>query len=275
VSGKMDSNDALASNPFFRRNSSGGRPLIKICGITNVEDARTSAELGADLLGLVFAESSRRVSVETAIAIRRARPDSQLVGVFEDQPLEQVARVSLDCGLDFVQLHGREDVVFCVQLRKLTNLEIVKAFRAGDPGDLYQIQDFAVRHVCALLIDSCHKIGPECGGVEKVAVTGCSAGFGAAVPVHWSIAAEAKKLGKPVFLAGGLTPDTVGSAVEEVGPFGVDVSSGVERAPGKKCEEKIALFIKRTNGKRADGGGACAGDADCAEPGGKHMNPES
>jgi phosphoribosylanthranilate isomerase len=206
------------------------------------------------------------LSVRAARAIRAALPQARLVGVFADQALDDVVRISRDCGLDFIQLHGHEDVEFCSSVRELSGIPLIKAFEVAGWRDLEEISNFTVEHVSALLIDSPRRSRrgeedveghPGGRGTEAdISATDATAGRAspdpagerAPVPFHWLLAAEAKKLGKPVFVAGGLTPDTVASVVETVGPFGVDVSSGVEFRPGEKSQEKIALFVRRAEG---------------------------
>jgi phosphoribosylanthranilate isomerase len=195
---------------------------VKICGITSVEDARAAAEAGADAIGLMFYEKSPRcVLLEQAQEISASLPPYIMrVGVFVDPDPALVGAAMAHCGLTMLQFHGDEPNDFCGQF----GLMSMKAFRMKDAGSLQQLENYQTE---ALLLDS-YVAGKQGGTGEKF---------------NWDLAVEAKKLGKPIFLSGGLTPENVASAVQQVMPFGVDVSSGVEAAPGKKDHQKIRDFI--------------------------------
>jgi phosphoribosylanthranilate isomerase len=195
---------------------------VKICGITNLADATAAAEAGADLLGFVFYERSpRRVSTERAAEIVRALPAHVVkVGVFVNAPEETVLRATGECGLNLLQFHGDESSAYCLQF----GLMAMKAFRIRDAGSLRTLSDYKTD---AWLLDTF--------------ATGQPGGTGATF--NWDLAVKAQKLGRPIFLAGGLTPQNVAEAVRKVRPFGVDVSSGVESAPGKKDHQKVREFI--------------------------------
>lgn len=190
---------------------------IKICGITNLEDARAAVDLGADALGFVFAESERRISPEKARDITNQLPPFVAkVGVFVNAPLTHLRRIRDYCGLDAVQLHGEEDADYIQALGP----GVIKALRLnGKPLD--ELPD------AALLLDA---YDPQLrGGTGKLC--------------DWSAAKELAKT-RLVILAGGLGPDNVAQAIEQVKPYAVDVSSGVEIEPGRKDHDKIASFIK-------------------------------
>jgi phosphoribosylanthranilate isomerase len=195
---------------------------IKICGITNLADARVAAEAGADAVGFIFCEDSpRRVSVETAEMISAQLPPHLMrVGVFVNPPADLVAGAIQRCGLTLAQFHGQETPEFCLQFGVMT----MKAFRVKDAAALEEIAEYQVD---AVLLDSY--------------VNGQAGGTGA--KFNWNLAVEARKFGKPIFLAGGLTPENVAEAVRMTQPFGVDVSSGVEQSPGKKDADKVRRFI--------------------------------
>ena len=197
---------------------------VKICGITNVADGLAAAEAGADLIGLMFAEKSpRRISLATAKEIARSLPPSVVkVGVFVNPPEELVLRAIGECGVTLLQFHGDEPPEFCTGF----GLMSIKAFRIRDAESLKPIPHFPTD---AYLLDA----------------YSASALGGTGETFNWGLAMEAKKFGKPIFLAGGLTPENVASAVRQVQPFAVDVSSGVESAPGKKDAEKVRLFIEK------------------------------
>jgi len=195
---------------------------IKICGITNLADALAAVEAGADALGFVFHPASpRHISVAAARAVARQLPGYVIrVGVFVDPEPELVISALGECGLNLLQFHGGEASQFCRQFGVMA----MKAFRIRDADSLQQIPSYDTD---AFLLDSY--------------VTGKPGGTGETF--NWSLALEAKKFGKPIFLAGGLTADNVAAAVRRVQPFAVDVSSGVEAAPGKKDSGKMREFV--------------------------------
>ena len=195
---------------------------VKICGVTNVADALAAAEAGADMIGLNFYEKSPRyISFATASEISRALPPFVLrVGVFVNPEESQVVEAIAACGLNLLQFHGDEDSNFCTQF----GLMSVKALRVRDAESLQTLENF---NTDAFLLDAYAKSG--LGGTGE--------------KFNWDLAVVAQKFGKPIFLAGGLTPENVADAVKQVRPFAVDVSSGVESAPGKKDAAKVRAFI--------------------------------
>ena len=195
---------------------------VKICGITNVADGLAAAEAGADMIGLMFYESSpRHITLARAAEISRALPPFLMrVGVFVNAPADFVLRAISECNLTMLQFHGDETSDFCTQF----GLMNMKAIRVRDAGSLVQLENYQTD---AFLLDAHSKNG--LGGTGK--------------KFNWELAVEAQKFGKPIFLAGGLTPENVADAVRKVHPFGVDVSSGVESAPGIKDHAKVKAFI--------------------------------
>ena len=196
---------------------------VKICGITNVSDALAAVEAGAEALGFLFYEPSpRNVSLTTAADIvRRLPPFVARVGVFVN-PSESLVRSAIEtCGVDTLQFHGEETPELCRKFGQKT----IKAFRVQGPETLSVMKHYATD---AWLLDSF--------------VAGVRGGTGA--KFDWDIAVEAKKLGRPVILAGGLTPENVAEAVRQVRPYAVDASSGVESSPGKKDHAKMRQFIR-------------------------------
>jgi phosphoribosylanthranilate isomerase len=195
---------------------------VKFCGITSVGDAEAAVEAGADALGLMFYPGSpRHISLETAQAIERELPPFIIrVGVFADPAPEDVFSAMHQCGLNLLQFHGQETPEFCRQFGMMT----MKAFRIRDADSLREIPNY---HTDAFLLDS--YVAGKAGGTGET--------------FNWELAGEAGKFGKPIFLAGGLTPENVADAVRIVRPFGVDVSSGVEQSPGKKDPKKMRDFI--------------------------------
>lgn len=196
--------------------------LVKICGITSVEDGLAAAEAGADAIGFVFYEKSPRfVPVETAAAISRELPGHLIrVGVFVDAPVGDVMRAASECALQLLQFHGSETPAYCQQF----GLMHMKAFRIHGPETLAQLDDYPSD---AWLLDA----------FSPGALGGTGATF------NWDLAVEAGAKGRPIFLAGGLTPENVAEAVRKVRPFGVDVSSGVEASPGKKDHARVREFV--------------------------------
>ncbi len=197
---------------------------IKICGITNLEDANAAVSYGADALGFVFyPESPRVVTPETARNIISSLPQSiTTVGVFVDENKAKVEDAASYTGLDIIQLHGSESPEYCDFSRK-----IIKAFKIKEPSDLEALN--AYNFVSAFLLDT---YSPnEIGGTGQT--------------FNWEIAVEARKYGK-IILAGGLNPKNIAEAIKFVQPYGVDVSSGVEgEEKGKKDHKKLQLFIER------------------------------
>lgn len=203
---------------------------VKICGITSVADGVAAAEAGADMIGLMFYERSpRNISVATAAEISRAlSPFIVKVGVFVNPTGDAVLRAIGECGVTLLQFHGEETPEFCAQFGVMS----MKAFRVRDAGSLLALPNYQTD---AYLLDA---YSPDAHG-------------GTGAKFNWDLAIEAKKLGRPIFLAGGLTPENIGAAVQKVQPFGVDVSSGVESAPGKKDHTKIQSFIKAVRESQA------------------------
>ncbi len=200
---------------------------VKICGITSAEDARAAVEAGADALGFMFYEPSPRcVTPELAAAIIGELPTHVAkVGVFVDADEAMVRATAATAGLDTLQFHGSESPDFCARFE----LRTIKAFRVKDSESLGQLPDYETD---AWLLDS-H-------------VKGVPGGTGARF--NWDLAVEAKRLGRPILLAGGLTPENAADAVGQIAPFGLDVSSGVEASPGRKDAAKVAAPIANAKG---------------------------
>lgn len=195
---------------------------VKICGITNAADGLAAAAAGADALGFVFCESSpRRVTIEAAADIVRQLPPFLVrVGVFVDAPEDLVMDAIRACHLSLLQFHGNETPDYCQQFGVMS----MKAFRVRDAESLKALTDYPT---AAWLLDA-YTPGKPGGTGESF---------------NWDLAVQARGLGRPIFLAGGLTPENVATAVRHVRPYGVDVSSGVEAAPGRKDHDKVRAFI--------------------------------
>ena len=197
--------------------------LIKICGITNLADALAAVAAGADALGFMFYRPSKRF-IEASVArqiIDQLPARVAKVGVFVNATEAEVRGVIAATGIDTLQFHGEELPEFCAGFRPL---RVWKAFRIESADSLRVVRRFA--DADAWLLDS-HVAGSH-GGTGH--------GF------DWALAIAAKLEGRPIILAGGLNSQNVGEAVAHVRPFGIDVSSGVESAPGKKDHGKIAAF---------------------------------
>lgn len=196
---------------------------VKICGITSVADAQAAAAAGVDMIGLMFYEGSpRHITLPQAVDISRSlSPFVQRVGVFVNPEEAQVMEAIAACGLNLLQFHGDETPDFCTQF----GLMSVKAVRVRDAASLAALANYQTD---AFLLDAYSPAG--LGGTGE--------------KFNWDLAIEAQKFGKPIFLAGGLTPENVADAVRKVQPFAVDVSSGVESAPGKKDAAKVRAFIQ-------------------------------
>ncbi|MGH7788953.1 MAG: phosphoribosylanthranilate isomerase [Candidatus Binatia bacterium] len=194
--------------------------LVKICGVTSIADAVMASEAGADAIGLNFHPASPRcVTPETAAAIAAALPARVWrVGVFVDLPRAAVADIAAQVGLDVLQFHGSEPAEDCGGWGQRS----IKAVRVRGPGALLAAAGYPVDFILA-----------------DAYVAGAAGGTGQRVPLEWLTGMDKRRL----LLAGGLNPDNVADVVRQVRPAGVDVASGVERAPGVKDAEKVKRFI--------------------------------
>ena len=192
--------------------------FVKICGITNEDDALLAVAMGADAVGFIFAPSPRQVSVQTVYDItRRLPPEILTVGVFRDDLPDRVFDIAARSGVKAVQLHGRETSRHVAQLSE--NIRwIIKSVVAGSP-EAARANEFGTD---LILVDA-----PEPGSGKIF---------------DWHLA-DAIPAGVRLILAGGLTPDNVGTAVDTVRPWGVDVSSGVEASVGRKDPVKVRRFV--------------------------------
>jgi phosphoribosylanthranilate isomerase len=197
---------------------------IKICGITNGDDASKAVELGADALGFIFAPSPRRIQPEEARNIIAGLPPFVItVGVFVNEEAPSIMRVAETCGLDLFQLHGDESAEVCAKLMP----RAVKAFRIKNEGSLNEIKPYR-GNVRALLFDTYSDEAH--GGTGKT--------------FDWSVAAKGKRFDVPLILSGGLSPANIAQAITTVKPYAVDVNSGIEERPGKKDHRLMKALME-------------------------------
>lgn len=210
-------------------------PRVKICGLRRVRDVHVAADAGAHYVGLVFAESPRRVDQDEAARLAVAATEAGIapVGVFVDLPPERVEETALRAGLHGAQLHGSEAPGECRELRS-AGLEVWKAVRPRSAAELREEVERYRDAADALLVEG---FSPRAAG-----------GTGTAVPRDWLRAPDGTAVVRPLVLAGGLDPGNVAEAVRQVRPDVVDVSSGVESSPGVKDPERIRAFVREARG---------------------------
>jgi phosphoribosylanthranilate isomerase len=201
---------------------------VKICGVTRLEDAEEAVRLGAWAIGLNHHHASpRRVDPGTATEIGAAvKRRAEVVGVFVNPTLEEVARAAEDESLTMVQLHGDEGPAFCAEVARRTGCKVIKAVRVRSQADIRSAEVFRTDYH---LLDA-HRPGVY-GGTGEV--------------FDWRLVAPPRESEIPIILGGGLTPDNVAEAIGIAHPLAVDVASGVESAPGVKDHELMAAFMER------------------------------
>ncbi|NDD66889.1 phosphoribosylanthranilate isomerase [bacterium] len=197
---------------------------IKICGITNRDDAMDAVNLGVDAVGFIFYEDSPRyISPDIVEEISLFLPPFVLlVGVFVNHDKPYIDAVTHRCRLDLIQLHGNESPAFCRSMRR----RVIKAFKIADIQDVDQIAAYQ-SSVSAVLLDT--KVSGMEGGTGKV--------------FDWGLAIKAKEFDIPLVLAGGINAQNLNKAVKLVNPYGVDLSSSVESLPGKKDYNKMQELV--------------------------------
>ncbi|MFT4692183.1 MAG: phosphoribosylanthranilate isomerase [Limisphaerales bacterium] len=207
-----------------------GHPLmpvkVKICGITTLDDAIACVEAGADALGLNFyPQSPRYLTIEKAVGLTKYLPPFVArVGLFVNADEETVRRTIEQAGINTLQFHGEETPEFCA---RFAPMKVIKAFRMQGPEVIKKLSEY---NVDAWLLDS-YTAGVH-GGTGKV--------------FNWELARLAKDEGKPIILAGGLTPENIAEAIHQTWPYAVDVSSGVEIEKGRKDRDLVRLLINTT-----------------------------
>jgi phosphoribosylanthranilate isomerase len=197
---------------------------VKICGITNLEDAQVAANAGCDALGFIFFKKSPRyISPEKARQIIKQLPARVVkIGVFANAKEKTIKQVARFCHLQMLQFHGNESPEFC---RKFKNYKIIKTFRIKNILDLRK----ALRYKpFAFLFDTFSK--------KKLGGTGKS--------FNWQLVSRLEKIKQPIFLAGGLNAKNVEAAIKTVHPAWVDASSSLEARPGKKDLQKVKSFVQ-------------------------------
>jgi phosphoribosylanthranilate isomerase len=199
------------------------RTRVKVCGLTRASDAQAAVRAGADALGVILAPGHRRsLTLKQAAKVFAKVPSGIVrVGVFVDAPLDEVSKAVEVLGLDEVQLHGSEGPMYCASVA----VPVVKTFRVGPGFDPEQMVRYRGA-VAAVLLDTL--------------VEGAAGGSGTSF--DWELGRRLPDIA-PICLAGGLRPENVREAVRRLRPAGVDVSSGVEQAPGIKDEEKMTRFV--------------------------------
>jgi phosphoribosylanthranilate isomerase len=211
------------------------KPLVKICGITNFDDGFYSAQKGAHFLGFIFCNKSpRNISPDSAeyiIKKIKLEMDSPpfFTGVFVNEEIPVITGIIKKCSINFVQLHGNEDLQYTKDLRKaiVEDIKIIKAFRADDSNSLNEMYNFNSDFVLA---DS-YKDG-HFGGTGET--------------FNWDLLKKFNLMDR-LFLAGGLNPDNIIEAMNSLTPYSFDLSSGLEKEPGLKDRLKIDLFFKNYN----------------------------
>jgi phosphoribosylanthranilate isomerase len=199
---------------------------VKVCGITNIDDARRAADLDAWAIGLIFHEPSPRACAlpdaeEIGHSLKRAAPE--VTGVFVNRPLDEVAAIADACSLSMLQLHGDEGPAYCDEAARRTGCRVMKAVQVRDKSSLTALRTF---HVDFHLLDAHH---PDLRG-------------GTGDTFDWDLIRGRRKA--PVVLSGGLTPDNVGAGIAATRPFAVDSASGTEAEPGKKDPAKLEAFFR-------------------------------
>ena len=203
---------------------------VKICGITNKEDALMAADLGADALGFIFAKGSpRTITPDMARNIIDELPPFTVpVGVFVDSPVEEILSIIEYTGIQCVQLHGNESPFECMKI----NIPVIKAFKVHEHFRADTLISFKVS---AYLLDT--YVEGAAGGTGKT--------------FDWNVAVDAKAYGR-IILAGGLNPGNIRDAIRKVQPYGIDISSGVESEPGKKDKRKLQQLFSAVHSLRTE-----------------------
>jgi len=199
---------------------------VKVCGITNLDDAHRAVDLGAWAIGLIFHEPSPRSCAlpdaeEIGRRLKRAEPE--VTGVFVNRPLDEVVAIADACSLSLLQLHGDEGPAYCDEAARRTGCRVMKAIQVRDKSSLTGLRVF---HVDFHLLDAHH---PDLRG-------------GTGATFDWDLIGRRRRV--PVVLSGGLTPENVGDGIAVTRPFAVDSASGTEAEPGKKDPARLEAFFR-------------------------------
>ena len=208
---------------------------IKVCGMTNLEDATQAADLGAWAIGLIHhRESPRFVEPDLAEEIGAAlKRRCEVAGVFVNSPIDDVVRAAEREELTILQFHGEEGPSFCAEAGRRTGAKVMKAFRVGSAADVRAAEAFRTD----LHLFDAHRKGTPGGTGERF---------------DWELLAD-RRSQIPMVLAGGLTPENVAEAIDVAHPYAVDVVSGVEAEPGRKDPAKVEAFFEAVNAKASVG----------------------
>jgi phosphoribosylanthranilate isomerase len=200
-------------------------PRVKICGVTTLGDAKHAVSCGAWAVGTILhADSPRRCDLEIATEIATAlKRRAEVVGVFVNAPLDEVVATADGVGLTMVQLHGDEGPAYCQEVRRRSGVRVIKAARVRDAASVRELRPYRT---------DLHMLDAYVPGARG----------GTGERFDWSLAREHPGE-PPLVLSGGLTPDNVAEAIDAVKPYAVDVSSGVETAPGRKDPDAVRRFI--------------------------------
>ncbi|HEY4429103.1 MAG TPA: phosphoribosylanthranilate isomerase [Solirubrobacteraceae bacterium] len=232
-------------------------PKVKICGITNLEDAELAVEVGAWALGMIFYDGSpRRCSLaEAQRIVARLRRRTLLCGVYVNAPLDEVVETSEALGLGMLQFHGDEGPAYCTEAGRRTGARIIKAAQVAGPGDLQDLERF---HVDFHLLDA-RSSAPGAAGLRG----------GTGETFDWSLIAG-RRSSVPLILSGGLHAGNVAEAIALAHPFAVDTASGTEAAPGRKDPERLRAFMEASTaagaGAAPQSRGTAAGEPRIGQP---------
>jgi phosphoribosylanthranilate isomerase len=201
----------------------------KLCGITNLDDARLCVDAGAWALGMIFwPDTPRHCEVEEAERISaELRRKVELAGVFLNAELDEVAEIADVCNLSLIQLHGDEGPAYCTEIARRTGSKIVKAVRAKDKASVRSLLAYRDR-VDFHMVDAFHETLP--GGTGET--------------FSWELLGELSHSNHPLILSGGLNPENVAEAIAATHPFAVDSASGTEAEPGRKDPAKVTAFMR-------------------------------
>ncbi|HXB14612.1 MAG TPA: phosphoribosylanthranilate isomerase [Solirubrobacteraceae bacterium] len=201
---------------------------VKICGLTNLEDAEAAAAMGAWALGMIFAEGSpRRCAPEQALRIAAAlQRRAELCGVFVNEPLDNVVSTARDLGLTMLQFHGDEGPSYCSEARRRTGAKVIRARQVSGPGDVRDVERY---HVDFHLLDARSKRRPRLRG-------------GTGETFDWELL-RSRRSQVPLILSGGIDASNAGAAIAAVRPFALDSASGTEGSPGHKDHARMAALF--------------------------------